>query len=91
MDELLKALDISMWPLRYQCKVTHSGAIVIFQRGGMQATASDIGGGLIEVVYEHALHEVTRERCTPKQAADLLRQVFQRENLCKLDSISEMD
>ncbi len=87
MDELLAVLNVAQWPRCYQCKVTGSDRGATFQRGGMQAVAAEVADGLIEVVYEHALHEVTRERCTPAQAARLLQLIFQRERLCKVEGV----
>jgi hypothetical protein len=84
MDELLAVLGVAQWPRCNQCKVMRSDRGVIFQRGGMQAVAVEVANRLIEVVYEYALHEVTRERCTPAQAARLLQLIFQRERLCKV-------
>jgi hypothetical protein len=85
VDELLALLDVARWPLRYQCKVTRSPHGATFQRGGMQAAAIETRDGLIEVTYEHAPHYATRECCTPSEAGRLLRLVFHREHLCKVD------
>jgi hypothetical protein len=88
MDEMLKNLDVARWPLGCQCKVTRAGRGANFQRGGMFASATEFEG-LIEVVYEHAPHEITRERCSPSEAAQLIQLIFQRDGLRKIKRIRE--
>src|SRR5262245_57235202 len=85
MDELLAVLDVAGWPRCYQCKVMRSDRRATFQRGGIQVGAAELADGMIEVVYEHAVHEITRERCSPALAARLLRLIFQREHLYKVE------
>jgi hypothetical protein len=81
MNEMLELLD----PVALRCTVKVSGdSSALIERGDMQAVAREMEDGLIEVRYEHALHEVTRERCEPATAAHLLRAVLSRTELARV-------
>jgi hypothetical protein len=79
LNEMLGFLD----PVGLRCKVKFpsDSSVIIDGEGGMQVVARELPDGLIEVAYEHALHEVTRERCAPATAARLLRAVLSRSEL----------
>jgi hypothetical protein len=66
--------------------VRRSGSSAVFQRGGMEAVARELENGLVEVIYEHAPHETTREKVPPSVAARLIELVFQRRALCHVDA-----
>lgn len=51
----------------------------------MLAAVRELGDGLVEVAYEHALHEVTRERVTPEVAAQLMLAIVERERLVRVE------
>ena len=51
----------------------------------MLAAVRELGVGLVEVAYEHALHEVTRERVTPEVAAQLMLAIVERERLVRVE------
>jgi hypothetical protein len=80
LGQLLDALGSS-----HQYRVSRDGAAAFFQRGGMQAEAHEVEGGLVEISYEHAPHEITRERCTPSDAARLIEAVFRRDRLRQVE------
>lgn len=66
-------------------KVTRSEAgAAFFQRGAMQAVVREREDGLVPVIYEHALHQITKEKITPEAAARLIVAVFQRQSLCRV-------
>ena len=65
--------------------IRRSGPSAVFRRGGMEAVAREVENGLIEVIYEHAPHEITRERVSPKVAAHFIELVFQRRALCHVE------
>jgi hypothetical protein len=71
------------WPDR-QCVIRVGGAGVTLQRRGMHVDAWSADGGLVEIIYEHALHEQTRVRVTPAVAVQLVRAVLGRERLCRV-------
>lgn len=85
LDEMLSAFGARGWPPNGSCKVERDGPTVLIRSGGMQASVSEREGGLIEVSYEHAPHERTRERCSPMDAASLVEAVFRRRALDKID------
>jgi hypothetical protein len=51
----------------------------------MEAGIRDLDGGVVEVVYEHALHEVTRERLAPEAAVRLLLAVLDRDQFGRVE------
>jgi hypothetical protein len=51
----------------------------------MQAGVRELEDGRLEVSYEHALHEVTRERVPPAVGAELLLAILQRERLVRVE------
>jgi hypothetical protein len=72
IDEMLGIL-LETWDHRYAFDVDRERQLALFTRGGMQAGAGVVQGGLIRVAYESAPHEVVEEFCTsPAQAAALL-------------------
>jgi hypothetical protein len=85
LDRVLGFLDAQPWSVRSRFTVCRSGTGVTVQRGGMQASAREMGDGRVEVLYEHALHEATREHVSPEVASGLLLAVLQRERLCRVD------
>jgi hypothetical protein len=84
IDQMLGIL-LETWEHRYAFDVNREQQLALFTRGGMQAGAGLVEGGLIRVAYESALHEVTEEFCTtPAQAAALFEAILAREQLCRV-------
>lgn len=70
---------------RYAFHVDRERQMALFARGGMQAGAGVVQGGLIRVIYESAPHTLVEEFCTtPVQAAALIEAVMAREQLCRV-------
>lgn len=84
LAEMLALWHALPWPDR-QCVLRVGGAGVTLQRRGMHVDAWNADGGLVELVYEHALHETTRERVTPAEAVRLVLAVLGRERLCRVE------
>lgn len=84
LAEMLALWHALPWPER-QCAIRIGGAGVTLQRGGMQVGAWSADGGLVEIVYEHALHQTSRERVAPAVAVRLVRAVLGRERLCRVE------
>jgi hypothetical protein len=76
---MLELLDLE--GLRCTVRLPGDSSAVIDRDGGMQVVIRELAGGLVEVLYEHALHEMTRERCMPATAARLVRAVLSRSTL----------
>jgi hypothetical protein len=55
-----------------QCEIRVGGAGVTIQRGAMQAVAWSADAGLVQIIYEHALHQKAIERVTPTVAVRLV-------------------
>ena len=84
IDRMLGIL-LETWEHRYAFEVDRKRQLAFFTRGGMQAGAGVIEGGVIRVAYELAPHEVAEEFCTtPEQAAALIDVVLAREQLCRV-------
>lgn len=84
LAEMLALWHALPWPDR-QCVIRVGGAGVTLQRRGMHVGAWSADGGLVEIVYEHALHETTRERVTPTVAVQLVQAVLSRERLYRVE------
>ncbi len=65
--------------------IRKSGSGALLQRGGMQTVASNAANGLVEIAYEHALHETSRERVPPAVALKLVLAIFRRDRLCRVE------
>jgi hypothetical protein len=85
LDRLLGVLESQPCAVRRRFAIRSDGHRATIQRGSMQAVVHDLGDGTIEVAYEHALHETTRELLTPEIAARLLLAVIQREELGRVE------
>jgi hypothetical protein len=84
IDHMLGML-LETWEQHYAFEVNREQQLALFTRGGMQAGAGVVEGGLIRVAYESAPHEVVEEFCTtPEQAAALIDTVMAREQLCRV-------
>lgn len=84
IDEMLGIL-LETRKRRYAFHVDRDRQKVLFTRGGMQAGAGVVQGGLIRVIYESAPHTMVEEFCTtPAQAAALIEAVMAREQLCRV-------
>src|SRR5262245_36517988 len=84
LDQMLGIL-LETWEHRYAFDVDRERQLALFTRGGMQAGAGVVEGGLIRVAYQSALYEVAEEFCTtPAQAAALIDAVMAREQLCRV-------
>lgn len=87
IDQMLGIL-LETWQHRYTFDVDRERQLVLFMRGGMQASAGQLQGGLIRVTYEWALHELAEEFCTtPAQAAALINAVMARKQLCRIPKL----
>ncbi len=85
LDVMLSLLAAQPWSMRCRFTLRHNDRGVTVYCGAMQATARAVAEGQIEVVYEHALHEATRERVSPEVAARLLLAILQRDRLCRVE------
>src|SRR5262245_42267024 len=84
VDQMLGVL-LETWEHRYAFEVDRQRQLAFFTRGGMQAGAGVVEGGLIRVAYESAPHEVAEEFCTtPEQAAALINAIMARERLFRV-------
>src|SRR5262245_21302293 len=84
IDHMLGIL-LETWEHRYAFDVDREQQVALFTRGGMQAGAGVVEGGLIRVAYESAPHEVVEEFCTtPEQTAALIDAIMAREQLCRV-------
>jgi hypothetical protein len=84
IDQMLGIL-LETWEHRYAFDVDRERQLALFTRGGIQAGAGVIQGGLIRVAYESSPHEVAEEFCTtPAQAAALIDAIMAREQLCRV-------
>jgi hypothetical protein len=84
IDQMLGLL-LETWEHRYAFEVDRERQLASFTRGGMQAVAGVVEGGLIRVAYESAPHEAVEEfYTTPEQAAALIDAVMAREKLCRV-------
>jgi hypothetical protein len=68
----------------YASEIDREERVVLFSRGGMQARAGEVEGGLIRVIYESAPHHLADEFCTPEQAAVLIVAIMGRQQLCRV-------
>ncbi len=77
--------SLETWENRYAFEVGRERQLARFTRGGLQAAAGVVAGGVIRVAYESAPHEVAEEFCTtPEQAAALIDAITARERLCRV-------
>jgi hypothetical protein len=83
LAQMLSLLRATPWP-ECRCEVSVGGAGVTIRRGGMQATAWNADGDLVEVIYEHARHQPTRVRLPPAAALKLVLTILGRERLCRV-------
>ena len=81
LDEILDFLNSQPWPVRSSFSITRNEMSLTIMRGVMQVIARDCTDGIVEVIYEHALHEVTRENVTPSVAARLILAILKRDRL----------
>ncbi len=81
LDEILEFLNSQPWPVRSSFSITRNEMSLTIVRGVMQVIARDCNNGTIEVIYQHALHEITRENVVPSVASRLILSVLQREQL----------
>jgi hypothetical protein len=89
LDRVLGLLEAQPWSVRCRFTVRREERRLTVQRGSMHAVAREVAGGQVEVVYEHALHEATRERVSPEVAVRLLLAVVGRERLCRVEVPAE--
>ena len=75
VDHFMTNTDMS-WTKRF--KGTVDGKRVSFVGQGQQFYAQEIEEDLLEVWYEHEPHEVTRERCSTKEAIQLIEGLMNR-------------
>lgn len=85
LDVVIDALEAQPSSVRCHVTIRRDGQRATIQRGGMQAVVRELDNSAVEVIYEHALHEVTRERVTPGVAARLLLAIIQRERLVRVE------
>jgi hypothetical protein len=85
LEALIARLGPDGWPKRFQYQFDRRGRSVTLTRGSMQRVVRAVDGQAFEVLYEHALHEVTRERCDFERAAALLDALLRREGLGKVE------
>ena len=81
LDETIRLLDGQPSSLQQLFRVRRSPQGATVHRAGMQAQIRESGDAFVEVAYEHAPHEQTRERLLPAEAVRLLMAVIQRDNL----------
>jgi len=79
LDMALADLESQPWGVRCRFEIRREGGRATIHCGGMQIGVSDLVDGRVEVIYEHALHEVTREQLQPAVAGQLLLALVQRE------------
>lgn len=78
-DYFMTQTDLS-WTKRFKGKITDD--CVSFVGQGQQFHVREIEEDVFEVWYEHALHDVTRERCSFNEAIQLIQELMSRERLC---------
>jgi hypothetical protein len=66
-------------------EIKKSGKSLLLQRGGMQIVVRPLKTGEFEVLYEHAPHETTRERCEIGHAEALIGALLRRKHLGKVE------
>ncbi|MBP3958086.1 hypothetical protein J8F10_22775 [Gemmata sp. G18] len=84
LAETLALLKSLPWP-ENQCAIQEGRASAVLRRGRMEATVRSAADGLVDVVYEPALHETARERVRPAVAVKLVLAIFHRERLCRVE------
>jgi hypothetical protein len=85
IEVVLDILAAQPWSVRSRFIVRRESRHATVQRGALHASIRELDGGAVEVIYEHALHAVTRERVAPEVAAQLLLAVLQRERLMRVE------
>jgi hypothetical protein len=87
LDVVLGLLESRPWPVRCRFGVCRAGrrATVAIHRAGNEVGLLEHDDGTVEVVCEHAPHQVTRERVPAGVAAQLVLALVQAGRLIKID------
>ena len=78
LEIMLGLLNVQPWAVRCKYVIERAEKHVTIQSGARQFVARELDGGQIELLYEVALHEVTRERLAPEAAAMRVLEILQR-------------
>ena len=84
LQALIARLGPEAWPRRFHPEFDRRGRSMMLKRGAMLIGVRVLDDGAFEILYEHAFHECTRERCDFEQAVSLLDALLRREHLCKV-------
>ena len=87
LDAVLGLLESQPWPVRCRFTARRTGrrATVAIHRAGNQVGLLEHDDGTVEVVYEHALHQVTRERVSAGVATQLVLALVQADRLIRVE------
>jgi hypothetical protein len=85
LDLTIGILDDASSSLQRRFCVRRDAQGLTIHCGAMQAYIRDVDETRVEVAYESAIHETTRERLHPTDAARLILAIVQRNRLCKIN------
>ena len=85
LDALLNVLESQTWKERCRFTIQRDGRSATIHKRETCVVVRELKDGSIEVLYEHAIHEVTRERVSPVVAARLLLAVIERDGLGRIE------
>jgi len=78
LESMLGLLNAEPWSVRCQIAIHKAEKHITMHRGATQVVARELPDGQIELLYEVALHEVTRERLAPQLAAKRALEILRR-------------
>jgi hypothetical protein len=85
LEALIARLAPAAWPRRFRHEFDRRGHAVTLTHGAMSVVVRALDEGGFEVLSEHALHEVTRQRCDFEQAVWLVAALLKRDRLGKIE------
>jgi len=78
LETMLGLLNAQAWELRCQIVIHKAEKHATMRRGATQVVARELPDGQIELMYEVALHEVTRQQLAPELAAKRALEILRR-------------
>ena len=78
LDLMLGLLNAQPWAVRRQIAIHQAEKHVTMHRGATQVVARELPDGQIELLYEVALHQATREHLVPELAAKRALEILRR-------------
>ena len=85
LDTVLRILESQPWAVRCRFTIRRDGRSATIYKGKVDVVVREMKDGEIEVIYEHAIHEITRERVSPEVAARLLLALIKRDALGRVE------